>query len=41
MAITPWSLLFPALFLSGSLLLLNLIGEQLRAHFADRGGPAA
>jgi oligopeptide transport system permease protein len=41
MSITPWSLLFPALFLSGSLLLLNLVGEQLRAHFADRGGPAA
>lgn len=38
MEVTPWSLLFPAVFLSGSLLLLNIIGEQLRAHFDRRGG---
>lgn len=38
MEVTPWSLLFPALFLSGSLLLLNIIGEQLRAHLDRRGG---
>lgn len=38
MEVTPWSLLFPSLFLSGSLLLLNIIGEQLRAHLDRRGG---
>src|SRR3546814_18627159 len=31
MEVTPWSVLFPAIFLSGSLLLLNIIGEIGRA----------
>ncbi|WP_241696300.1 ABC transporter permease subunit [Solimonas terrae] len=41
MDVTPWSLLFPAAFLSVTLLLLNLLGEQLRARLSSRGGPAA
>lgn len=40
MMATPWSLLFPALFLSASLLLLNIVGEQLRVRFERRGGTA-
>jgi oligopeptide transport system permease protein len=40
MMAAPWSLLFPAAFLSVTLLLLNVIGEQLRVRIERRGGTA-
>ncbi|WP_240954365.1 ABC transporter permease subunit [Solimonas marina] len=38
MMATPWSLLFPALFLGATLLLLNLVAEQLRLRLARGAG---